>query len=81
MEIIKEIEGFTLYRPYNSWDMNYHLIAHNEGLEYLIDIGDVYKNENDSENYGGIEWNVLKELSHMDYIKSAVWKTKKIEKD
>ncbi len=43
---------YRIYKPFNSWDMNYHFIDKN-GIDYLIDLTDVME-YNDTE-YGNIE--------------------------
>ena len=65
---------YLLYRPYNSQDMNYHLVDTEEGLDYLIDICDVY--DVDDEGYGecGLSWEELKGLEDMDTILAYSWK-------
>lgn len=63
-----------LYRPYNEWDMNYHLID-DKGNEYLIDIDDVTDDITDIENeYSIILWEDFSTLSDIDTIKEYAWK-------
>lgn len=50
-ELIKDYgNGTQLYKPFNSYDMNYHLIIN--GTDGLIDIDDIliYLDENDIDN-------------------------------
>ena len=73
MEIIKKIKGYTLYRPFNSQDMNYHLVSENEGIDYLIDIGDDYEDRDEMEENGGLMWDDLKELVDIEEILPYAW--------
>lgn len=76
MEIIKKIEGYTLYSPFNTWDMNYHLVSENEDIDYLIDIEDVYTDKEAMGENDGLLWDDLKELADIEKIKLYVWDTK-----
>lgn len=74
--LINKKDRVWLYRPYNEWDMNYHLIDFEEEKEYLIDIGDVYDNFSEVLEYGGILWEDLKNLHHVSEIKEWAWKAR-----
>lgn len=73
--VLGETEAYILTHPQNPWDMNYHLYNIYTGTEYLIDIGDVQDKEEDVDEYGGILFSSLIELSDMDSIMEVVWKT------
>lgn len=77
-KLINKREGYKLYYPYNSWDMNYHLLDEQERKIYLIDICDVYDEEDETEEEGGLLWNDLKDLIDINYIKEFSWKVIKI---
>lgn len=77
-KLINKREGYKLYYPYNSWDMNYHLLDEQERKIYLIDICDVYDEEDEVAEEGGLLWDDLKSLIDIDYIKEFSWKVKKI---
>ena len=53
--VINEKGDYKLLRPFNSWDMNYHLVNTKEGVDHLIDIGDVYEESEieDMDDFGG----------------------------
>lgn len=72
-KIIKEKDGYTLYRPMHSWDTNYHLVD-SEDTDYLIDTSDVYDDWEDVEEYGGMLWSELKELECIETVKDNAWK-------
>jgi hypothetical protein len=75
--MIKEKGDFKLLRPFNSWDMNYHLVDTKNELDHLIDIEDVYSKYevDDMEVFEGLLWEVLKELDDIEYIMEFVWRT------
>ena len=75
--VIKEKGDFKLLRPFNSWDMNYHLVDTKNDLDHLIDICDVYNNDEveDKEEFDGLYWEELKELGDIEYIMEFVWRT------
>ena len=77
-KLISKKEGYKLYYPQHSWDMNYHLLDEQERKIYLIDICDVYDEEDEAEEEGGLLWNDLKSLIDIDYIKEYSWKVKRI---
>lgn len=70
---IKEKDGYTLFRPMNTWDTNYHLVD-NKGNDYLIDTCDVHDTLDDTEEYGGVTWKELSTLEDIEYIKDWAWK-------
>lgn len=74
--IIKRKGKYMLLYPANAWDMNYHLVDEEMGIDYLIDICDVYDVEDitDEENFSGLRWNDFKELVDIDDIKTYAWK-------
>ena len=53
--------------------MNYHLVSENEGLDYLIDICDVYEDRDEMEEHGGLMWDDLKELADIEEILPYAW--------
>lgn len=69
-----EKEGYTLVRPLNTQDMNYHLID-SEGNDFLISIDDVYDSEEDVIEKGGILWDNLVYLKNIEEVKQVSWKT------
>lgn len=73
-------EGYTLYRPLNDWDMNYHLID-DEGNDHLIDIGEVHDNEHDLEECGGILWGNLSTLDDIEECLEMAWKVIPADKE
>lgn len=75
--MIKEKDGYKLYSPMNTYDVNYHLLDE-QGNDYLIDSGDVGEIEQDVEDYAIILWQDLKELFDIEYIKSIAWKVTKV---
>ena len=66
MIIVKENKDYRLIKPYNCYDMNYHVLEKATRKEYLIDIGDVYSMED--LNHDGVTWDELKELENMEEI-------------
>lgn len=72
--IICEKDGFTLFRPFNSWDMNYHLIEDSTGTDYLIDIDTVYDCSEEAENEGGLFWDEFCKLMDIGVIIEYAWK-------
>jgi len=75
--MIKEKNNYKLYRPRNSWDMNYHLIDYNEEVVHLIDVGDVTGVEDDED--GGLYIKTLIELSDIPTILEYVWKVEHLK--
>lgn len=78
--LICEKDGYSLYRPLNDWDMNYHLIDE-EGNDHLIDINDVCDTEEELEEYGGILWSNLSTLDDIDEVKEMVWQVDEVDKE
>ena len=78
MIIVKENKDYRLTRPYNCYDMNYHVLEKATRKEYLIDIGDVYSmedlNHDGLSEYPDIIWDELKELENMEEILYYAWK-------
>lgn len=72
--IICKKDGFTLYRPFNSWDMNYHLMEEATGTDYLIDIYSVYDCSEEAEYEGGLFWGEFCELMNIGEITDQAWK-------
>ena len=72
MIIVKENKDYRLIKPYNCYDMNYHVLEKATRKEYLIDIGDVYSMED--LNHDGVTWDELKELENMEEILYYAWK-------
>lgn len=73
--IISENKEYLLKGPFNTWDMNYHLIEKETGLEYLIDIDDVANDTKELEEYGlSLVYFDLQSLD-VDLIKENSWKT------
>ena len=72
MIIVKENKDYILIKPYNCYDMNYHVLEKATRKEYLIDIGDVYSMED--LNHDGVTWDELKELENMEEILYYAWK-------
>ena len=77
-KVITESDKFKLVRPYHSWDMNYHLFNKDTGVEMLIDIDDVYDDE-DIKEFGivdlhGIHWEELKEFDTHGELPFVIWK-------
>lgn len=66
-------EGYTLYRPLNSQDMNYHFID-SERKDHLIDIEDIHDNEHDLEEHGGMLWGSLSTLEDIEECLEMAWK-------
>ena len=75
--MIKEKNNYKLYRPRNSWDMNYHLIDYNEEVVHLIDANDVTDDEDDED--GGLYIKTLIELSDIPTILEYVWKVEHLK--
>ena len=80
MGLIKEKDGHKLVKPFNSWDMNYHLYD-DKGNDYLIDIEDIQDNESDLEEYGGMLWSEFSELESIEYVKEMAWKINKVDEE
>lgn len=78
--VICEKDGYALIRPFNSWDMNYHLYDKN-GNDYLIDIDNVCNDEEERNLYGGISWEELSTLQDIEHIKEYAWKIKERNED
>ena len=74
INIISAKGSYILYRPYNSQDMNYHLVNTDNGAEHLIDICDVYE-YGESGYEEGLCWDDLVSLDDIDLILEYVWKT------
>lgn len=74
--VIKEKGDFKLLRPFNGWDTNYHLVDTKNDLDHLIDIWDVYEENEvgDMDDFGGLLWEELKELGDIENIMEFVWK-------
>lgn len=77
-KLINSKKGYKLYRPYNSWDMNYHLIDTLDQVDYLIDICDIYDTLEDALEYGGITWSELKGLEDIPELIAISWKSNKL---
>ena len=72
---INKTDRYTLTHPNNSWDMNYHLIDHETGVDYLIDIEDVAVDLHEAELYSlGLVWEEFIKLSDIDEIIENSWK-------
>nr|DAI05840.1 MAG TPA: hypothetical protein [Herelleviridae sp.] len=72
---IAENELYTVKRPLNEWDMNYHVIEKETGKDYLIDIEDVAENEEELEKYElGLLFSDLQNLV-IDLLIENSWKT------
>ena len=50
MKTIYNNDNYTLTKPKNCYDMNYHLYDKNERKEYLVDIDSVWISESEFEN-------------------------------
>lgn len=77
--VIKEKGNYVLSRPRNSWDMNYRLTNRYNGKEYLIDICDVYEEDDIDEDFeegDALMWEDFKELKDIEEIKQWAWKVK-----
>ena len=73
--MIAKKNGFKLYAPEHSQDMNYHLVDDENMIDYLIDICDVYDEEDEEfEEYGGLIWADLKSLNDIDEILIYAWR-------
>ena len=73
--IISENKKYLLKSPFNTWDMNYHLIEKETGIDYLVDIDDVADNQEELEEYGlSLLYFDLQSLE-VDLIKENSWKT------
>lgn len=72
---MKTTDQFTLYKPNNSWDMNYRILDNNNNIEYLIDVCDV----SDTEEDGYLSFSDLIDMSDMDKILSFAWKSEEFE--
>ncbi|HHK3236869.1 TPA: hypothetical protein ACQSIC_002261 [Enterococcus faecium] len=70
--LIAEKGEVSLLRPFNVWDMNYHIIDTENNKHYRIDIDDV-----GDEEHCLLSFEELKELD-MDLIYEYSWKTTKI---
>ena len=74
-------DRYRLTEPQNTWDMNYHLIDMHDGIEYLIDTGDIgfYDYESYHEydlEYINIFYSDMLDLdSNVDMIIEASWKS------
>ena len=65
--MIIEKDGFRLYRPLNTWDMNYHLIELATNTDHMIDIDDVAEFLDEKEFFN---------LEDIDAAIEAAWKIK-----
>lgn len=73
--IIAENEKYLLKRPFNCWDMNYHLIEKETGKDFLVDIDDVADNQQELEKHDlSLLFSDLQNLD-IDLIKENSWKT------
>lgn len=73
--IIAENEKYLLRRPFNCWDMNYHLIEKETGKDFLVDIDDVADNQQELEKHDlNLLFSDLQNLE-IDLIKENSWKT------
>lgn len=70
--LIVEKGEVSLFYPFNTWDMNYHIIDTKNNKHYLIDIDDV-----GVADYCLLSFEDLKELD-MDLISEYSWKTTEI---
>lgn len=65
VNIIAKNERYILFKPGNTWDMNFKLYDKEDDITFLIDIEDV--------SLQGIH--LSNDLSNIDEIKEIAWKT------
>ena len=70
--LIVEKREVSLFHPFNTWDMNYHIIDTENNKHYLLDIDDVGDDDDCL-----LSFEELKELD-MNLISECSWKITKI---
>ena len=78
---IAQNDKWALFYPFNTQDMNYHLVNLKTEKDYLVDIEDVVDTEEELDEYGEITWADFIDLDNVERNVECAWKVIDMFKD